>query len=205
VSAGDRVDRARSVRSATEATQLYREWADDYDHDVFDVLGFTGTDRIADLLAEHVPDRSTRVLDLGCGTGAAGRRLREHGFGAIDGVDISPEMLRLARRSGAYAELVEADLTERPLLHGRYGASVSAGTFTGGHVGAGALEGIATWLQPGATVAWVVAAGLWPAFRVELGRLGLHVVAATLEPVRRDGPAEAMMVVARSGSPGSAT
>jgi SAM-dependent methyltransferase len=196
------------VRSATEATQLYREWADDYDHDVFDVLGFTGTDRIADLLAEHVPDRSTRVLDLGCGTGAAGRRLREHGFRAIDGVDISPEMLRLARRSGAYAELVEADLTdltEGPVLHRRYGASVSAGTFTSGHVGAGALEGIAAWLQPGATVAWVVAAGLWPAFREELGRLHLHVVAATLEPVRRDGPPEAMMVVARSGSPDSAT
>ena len=59
---------------------MYRDWAVHYDLDVFGTLGFTGTDRIVDLLAEHVPDRESAVLDLGCGTGAAGVRLRAHGF-----------------------------------------------------------------------------------------------------------------------------
>ena len=124
----DRVTRARSLRTPDDAVRLYDSWAADYDHNVFEVMGFIGTDRIADLLAAHAPDRDQPVIDLGCGTGAAGVRLAQHGFASIDGVDISPAMLEIAARLGVYRHLITADLTQSLTIEHRYGASVSAGT-----------------------------------------------------------------------------
>src|SRR5688500_11150921 len=89
----ERIARARAIRSPADAIHVYRQWAADYDHDVFATLAFTGTNRIVELFAQHQPERSVPVVDLGCGTGAAGARLRERGFTTVDGIDISPEML----------------------------------------------------------------------------------------------------------------
>lgn len=196
MSASDRVARARSLRSADDAVELYREWADHYDHDVFDVLGFTGTARVAELLADHLADRTAPIVDLGCGTGAAGGRLAELGFTTVDGIDVSPEMLAVAARRGAYRHLVVGDLTATIAVDQVYAGSVSAGTFTSGHVGPEAVARIATLLAPGAVIAWVVADQMWVAFERALDASGFSLRQADLEPVRRDGPPEARMVVA---------
>jgi trans-aconitate methyltransferase len=202
MTAADRVAAARSLRSPADAVELYRDWAAEYDHDVFDVLGFTGTARVADLLAEHLPDRAAPIVDLGCGTGAAGVRLAAHGFTTVDGIDISADMVALAQRRGVYRALVVADLTaDRAGQAGdreatRYAGSVSAGTFTSGHVGPDAVPGIASMFRPGAVIAWVVADAMWPDVERSLRAAGFAVRQADLEPVRRDGPPEARMVVA---------
>ena len=96
--ARQRVLRARAARSVEETVAAYGDWAADYDRDVFDELGFVGSDRIADLLAVHLGDRTAPVLDLGCGTGAVGIRLFSEGFTSIDGIDISQAMLDVAAR-----------------------------------------------------------------------------------------------------------
>ena len=197
MTSADRVTRARSLRTPDDAVRLYDSWAAGYDHDVFEVMGFIGTDRIADLLAAHVPDRDQPVIDLGCGTGAAGMRLAHHGFATIDGVDISPAMLEVAAQLGVYRHLVAADLTQPLTIDHRYGASVSAGTITTGHVGAGAIPALVAVLQPGAVVAWVIAEPLWPSFQQAMEQHGLRIMHVALEPVRRNGPPESMMVVAR--------
>ena len=197
MTSADRVTCARSLRTPDDAVRLYDSWAADYDHDVFEVMGFIGTDRIVDLLTAHAPDRDQPVIDLGCGTGAAGVRLAHHGFGSIDGVDISPAMLDVAARLGVYRHLFTADLTQSLTIEHCYGASVSAGTFTTGHVGADAIPAIVNLLQPGAVVAWVIAEPVWPSFRQIMEQQGLRMVHVALEPVRRNGPPESMMVVAR--------
>jgi trans-aconitate methyltransferase len=197
MTSADRVTRARSTQTPDDAMRLYELWAVDYDHDVFEVMGFIGTDRIADLLAAHTPDRDQPVIDLGCGTGAAGVRLAHHGFGSIDGVDISPAMLDVAAQLGVYRHLVTADLTQSLTIEHCYGASVSAGTFTTGHVGADAIPALVTLLEPGAVVAWVIAEPLWPSFQQTMEQQGLAMLHVALEPVRRDGPPESMMVVAQ--------
>ena len=54
----------------------------------------------------------------------------------IDAIDISPEMLDIARFKNCYSKLIEADLTKKLLINNdHYGAIVSAGTFTHGHIG----------------------------------------------------------------------
>lgn len=47
------------------------------------------------LLLHHLPAPPARILDLGCGTGTLTLLLAEQGY-RVDGVDFSPEMIRLA-------------------------------------------------------------------------------------------------------------
>jgi SAM-dependent methyltransferase len=81
-------------------------------------LGFPGTYALAyrdlpRILTRHV--RGTRALDFGCGAGRSTRFLRGLGFDAV-GVDISPEMIRLAREAdpgGDYRLVGEAEVAWR--------------------------------------------------------------------------------------------
>lgn len=49
-----------------------------------------------DLLVGVLPPVPARVADLGCGTGTLARLLVDEGY-AVDGLDLSPEMIRRAR------------------------------------------------------------------------------------------------------------
>lgn len=70
-------------------------------------------------LEARLPDRA-RVLDLGCGPGFDSARLARRGWHVI-GVDVSWEMLRIARRE-SNAELVQADVRCLPFASGFDGA-----------------------------------------------------------------------------------
>ena len=51
------------------------------------------------------------IIDLGCGTGLLGQKLKNDD-NRIIGVDISPKMLQKAKAKNVYTELVEADIIE---------------------------------------------------------------------------------------------
>ena len=196
---GDPVARARALAGTDQAAELYRAWAGTYDDDVFARLGFTGSARIAELLIERLPSLTAPVLDLGCGTGAVGRRLAELGATTVDGVDLSPEMLELARRTGAYRHRAVSDLTAADLeVGGRYAATISAGTFTSGHVGPSVVPRLLAAVEPGGVIAWVIGAAVWPGFETALAPFARDVLHRAVEPIRRDGPPEAVMYVART-------
>ena len=55
--------------------------------------------------------RFARMLDLGCGTGLAGAAFRPH-CDVLAGVDLSANMVDIARRKAIYDELSVADMTE---------------------------------------------------------------------------------------------
>jgi SAM-dependent methyltransferase len=95
-------------------------------------LEFPGTYYLAyrdlpSILARHA--RGTRALDFGCGTGRSTRFLRALGFDPV-GVDISAEMLALARRTdprGEYLRLADGDLY--PLGDLRFDVALAVFTF----------------------------------------------------------------------------
>jgi SAM-dependent methyltransferase len=106
---------ARGYRTV-DVRSGYGEWVATYEETVQDAMDLELLDALT------VPRWSTtrRAADLGCGTGRTGAWLREHGVASIDGVDLTPEMLELARRRGAHDRLIEADVARTGLPSDAY-------------------------------------------------------------------------------------
>ncbi len=74
------------------------------------------------LLIGLTPPIPSRIADLGCGTGTLALLMAEEGH-AVDGIDISPEMVRRANaKAGTYpgVEFVVGDAAEPPFDAGIY-------------------------------------------------------------------------------------
>ena len=196
-----KVMRARAITGSEEARSVYADWADTYDHDVFATLKVTGSDKIADLLHHHVADaESTCVLDAGCGTGAVADSLQSLGFKLIDGIDLSPEMLQVARAKKLYRNLLEANLNEQFILpESPYSAIISAGTFTTGHVGAKGFRNLFSHLQPGGLMACVVAIPVWDddQFASLVSELPVDVLSNRVDATIPNGEPDAHLLVLR--------
>jgi len=116
------------------------------------------------LLRPNLASSQASVLDIGCGTGLAGRALAAHGFTVIEGLDLSPEMAQVAADSGAYRAFVMADLNAPlPVLDATFDAAMCCGTFTTGHVSAACLPEVLRILRPGAPFAFSVKLSEWEA------------------------------------------
>lgn len=156
------LQRAYALKDAAQARSLYRDWAASYDATMLDGLGYLTPQRTAALLAANLADRATSVLDVGAGTGLAGKELAAHGFRTIDALDFSPEMLAVAMSRGVFRKAVEADLTKPlPLADASYGAMICTGAFTHAHVGAGCLPELFRVLAPGGLFACTVHRDVW--------------------------------------------
>lgn len=94
----------------------YGRWVRTYEETVLDVMDIGLLRRLT------VPSWGSvrRAADLGCGTGRTGAWLRGRGVAAVDGVDVTPQMLAVARARGVHERLVEADVTATGLAGGGY-------------------------------------------------------------------------------------
>ena len=187
-SSADLLKRAYGLETPTQARELYRDWATTYDIHLQSGLHYRAPQRIAEILAEVLEDRSCLILDVGCGTGLVAEYLAQHGFNACDGLDFSPEMLEVAEQKRIYQSLIEADL-EKPLkiAEASYDAAICCGTFTHGHVGPQALTEICRLLKPGTPLACTIHNHLWEEAGFSLEIEGLEGCGiATLESVTEE-------------------
>ena len=143
--------------------QFYARWAEEYDNQMIN-LQYLSPGKIADKLMASLTDKDARILDIGCGTGLTVRKLHEHGYHNLYGIDLSPDMVRVAGSRGFYRGLTAGDVTE-PLAYeaGYFQGVISSGTFTHGHVGPEPLAEIARILSPGGVLACTVHQDLWQA------------------------------------------
>ena len=124
---------AFATRDGQESGELYDSWAEDYERSVAS-WGYTTPAVAAGLFGRYVKPEDGTVLDAGAGTGITGEILALLGYEDIVGIDVSPKMLELARRKGAYRALREMELGGRlDLPSDAYSAVVSTGVFTAGH------------------------------------------------------------------------
>lgn len=102
-------------------------------------------------------DSNLEVLDAGCGTGLFGTFLAEAGGKNIDGIDLSPGMLEVARNKGVYRYLKLGDLSQ-PVSEKNcsYDIAVCIGTFTQGHIGPDALAEFVRIARGGFVVATIL-------------------------------------------------
>lgn len=151
------VDDAYSLETPDDSVRLYGDWAETYDSDFVAASSYIVYETVAEQLARNRASIQGPVLDVGCGTGMAGVCLRERGIDIIDGVDISQPMLseagkkKTADGNPVYRNLIAADLTcDLGIPDDQYGAIVSAGTFTHGHLGCDPLDELWRVAAPGA-------------------------------------------------------
>ena len=121
---------AESHSTPAAVAGYYDQWANGYNTDLAS-WDYRAPRRAASLLRTHAPEAG-RVLDAGCGTGMAGRALREEGFeGELHGIDLSGESLKLADELDVYNHLKQANLQERlDIGDDRYDALLCVGVMT---------------------------------------------------------------------------
>lgn len=132
----DRPDRLADVYGAQDSRQtaeLYDEWAAGYERDVLS-YGYTTPAIISGLVGRYVSAEAGPVLDAGAGTGIMGEVLKPLGYTGLSGIDLSENMLNLARKKKVYRDLRQMELGERlDLPDDAFAAVVAAGVFTPGH------------------------------------------------------------------------
>jgi predicted TPR repeat methyltransferase len=129
---------------------LFDQFSSDYDARMLGALDYRGHVILRELADLVLADRSRLdILDLGCGTGLAGAEFAPMAR-RLDGIDLSPRMIELARGRGIYTHLSVADL-ETALAHkgAFYDLIVAADTLV--YVGdlAPAFRGASQRLKPG--------------------------------------------------------
>lgn len=92
--------------------KIYKDFAWSYETRMRDDLEYKGPERLFDAIKSVIGDaQGLRVLDIGCGSGFAGVTLRPLAA-HMTGVDLSPDMIELARKRGIYDVLEVAEITE---------------------------------------------------------------------------------------------
>ncbi len=94
----------------------YGEWVQTYENIVEDEMDIRLLNRL-----ENVDwSNAESILDFACGTGRIGAWLRERTDAPIDGVDLTAEMLAVAKTKNIYRALHHADVTNTGLPADRY-------------------------------------------------------------------------------------
>jgi predicted TPR repeat methyltransferase len=147
-----------------ETRDAYKDWAEKYDDDTVEGMGYVAPAVASDKLHALLPDTSIRILDAGCGTGLAGVELNKRGYQNVDGMDLSPDMLTMARRKEVYDDLREADMTERlDYPDNAYDAIICVGAFTHAHVGPQGFDELVRITRPGGGIVATVHEDVWDA------------------------------------------
>lgn len=135
--------------------ELFDQYAGNFDASLVGKLAYRVPELLAEAIARQGRARVRRAIDIGCGTGLMGERLRPLAD-ALEGHDISAAMLKKAAARGCYDRLVKSDLQALDLEPAAADLVTAADVF----MYLGALDGIvarvARWLAPGGLFAFSV-------------------------------------------------
>ena len=176
---------AYALSSKQDVKDLYSDWAQSYDTGFSDAQGYQMPRVVAQAFV--AAGGVGPVLDVGAGTGLVAQQLIAAGVSVIDGLDLSDDMLAVARAKGVYRCLYTGDITV-PLSLPKVGYQgvVSAGTFTHGHVGPAAISNLLDVASSGAVFVISVNAKHFQSagFAAQMGALGDQIHGLTLDDVR---------------------
>ena len=154
----DRLASVYGARDSRQTAELYDDWAAEYERDVLS-YGYTTPAIIAGLLGRHVGAGAGSLLDAGAGTGMMGEVLNPLGYTRLSGIDLSENMLNLARKKDVYKSLRQMELGERlDFPDDQFVAVVAAGVFTPGHAPPDSLDELLRIVKPGGQIIFSVQA-----------------------------------------------
>ncbi len=124
-----------------DSRAVYEDWAPTYEQNLQDDYGYIAPKLAVDVFARYCTATDSPILDLACGTGLVGQELADRGYAIIDGLDVSPGMIDVARGKQVYRDFMLGDMTQPIELGQRtYHAAIAVGCFGGGHLGPEHLE-----------------------------------------------------------------
>lgn len=94
--------------------KLYDDWAQKYEEDVTK-WGYTMPKEVAERVRKLVADDKVdtfKILDAGAGDGISGKALASQGFKETIGIDVSPELIKIAKKNKIYKTAEVADLNK---------------------------------------------------------------------------------------------
>ena len=179
------LESAYALNSKEEITALYEVWADSYDAGFGDAQGYQTPREV--VLAFIGANGAGPVLDVGAGTGLVAEHMARASIGPIDAIDMSPEMLNVARMKGVYRDLYVGDITGAlGIAPNSYSGVVSAGTFTHGHVGPEGLRPLLAIAKSGAVFVLSINRVYFEdlGFQAEIDALGSEITGVRLRDIR---------------------
>lgn len=200
---------------------LFDGYSDRFDAALLEDLGYCVPERLTALLTDvaGADAQFAKVIDLGCGTGLFGERIRRR-TSWLEGYDLSQGMLAKAGDKGVYDRLGQADILHgipAARLHGAEPADLVAAADVFAYFGD--LDGVigvaSDLIAPGGLLAFSCEAGLADSdwllqaslrychgaryLSTLIERHGLSIERLVQEPIRRDGPdtITGLLVIAR--------
>jgi len=154
----DHLDLEKVYRAGNldELRKAYDDWATSYDQQIVGDYGYRGHElivaRVRDLLADDAA-----ILDAGAGSGTVGMAAKAHGFTCVDAMDLSLDMLEIAREKGVYRD-VRVGVLGEPLDYAddSYDAVLSSGVFTPGHAPPSSFAELIRVVKPGGLICFTL-------------------------------------------------
>ena len=151
----------KDAKNDNRLTEVYRDWAKKYDYDNDHVLGTVSQPKSVNLLSTRLKDKTAKIIDVGCGTGLVGEKLKAKDFIYFDGLDISKDMLSIAKSRG-YRNLFLGSLNKQlPVLDDAYDAAMCIGVFTHGHVSSDGFNELCRIVKPSGYVCFTINEGVF--------------------------------------------
>ena len=151
----------KDAKNDNRLTEVYRDWAKKYDYDNDHVLGTVSQPKSVNLLSTRLKDKTAKIIDVGCGTGLVGEKLKAKDFIYFDGLDISKDMLSIAKSRG-YRSLFLGSLNKQlPVSDDAYDAAMCIGVFTHGHVSSDRFNELCRIVKPGGYVCFTINEGVF--------------------------------------------
>ena len=151
----------KDAKNDNRLTEVYRDWAKKYDYDNDHVLGTVSQPKSVNLLSTRLKDKTAKIIDVGCGTGLVGEKLKAKDVINFDGLDISKDMLSIAKSRG-YRNLFLGSLNKQlPVLDDAYDAAMCIGVFTHGHVSSDGFNELCRIVKPGGYVCFTINEGVF--------------------------------------------
>ncbi len=134
---------AYAIQTPDDSKAYYKDFSAVYDSIFVKHLKYIYPKKVVEEFLQYF-NHNGAICDIGCGTGLIGYEIAKVNKSIIiDGVDISPEMILIAKKKNIYRSFYELDLTKS--IHGipeGYEGLLSAGTFTHGHLGPADLSNL---------------------------------------------------------------
>ncbi|MEM7592085.1 MAG: class I SAM-dependent methyltransferase [Cyanobacteria bacterium P01_A01_bin.83] len=135
-------------QNTEELKNKYDSWANTYDADVGEDWSFMPV-AIAQTVSKLVGNKNAEILDAGAGTGLVGEALAQKEYTNLTAVDLSEEMLNIAKEKQVYKTMHQANLEDDSIFSNstNFDVVIAAGVFAYAHAGVEILNNLFSLLK----------------------------------------------------------